>query len=175
MPAASALAKVALLAAVRAREGVAAQPKPNVLFILADDYGWANMGVLRRGEVTSMQAKLEMCTPNAEALIHEGILLDRHYAYKICSPSRSSLQSGRLALHVNSVNTGVTVVNASDHVSGAVGIPRNMTGMAQKLKSAGYKTHMVGKWDAGMATPEHTPLGRGYDSWVRYFQHANDY
>ena len=39
-----------------------------------------------------------------------------------------------------------------------------MTGVAQKLKAAGYVTHFTGKWDAGMATPAHTPAGRGYDS-----------
>ena len=50
-----------------------------------------------------------------------------------------------------------------------------MTGVAKKMKAGGYKTHMVGKWDAGMATPEHSPLGKGYDTWLGYFQHANDY
>ena len=50
-----------------------------------------------------------------------------------------------------------------------------MTTLAAKLRLGGYRTHMVGKWDAGMATPEHTPYGRGYDSWYGYYQHANDY
>ncbi|CAE7881312.1 ARSB, partial [Symbiodinium necroappetens] len=50
-----------------------------------------------------------------------------------------------------------------------------MTGLAEKMQDAGYRTHLVGKWDAGMATPLHTPLGKGYDSWLGYFQHANDY
>jgi len=50
-----------------------------------------------------------------------------------------------------------------------------MTGFAQKLQAGGYRTHMVGKWDAGMATPEHTPLGRGYETWLGYYQHSNDY
>ena len=49
------------------------------------------------------------------------------------------------------------------------------TGIASKLKEAGYRTAMVGKWDAGMATLEQTPYGRGYDEWFGYFQHANDY
>merc|ERR1712232_148713 len=60
-------------------------------------------------------------------------------------------------------------------VSGFAGIPRNMTGMAEHLKAAGYATHQVGKWDAGMATPDHTPQGRGYESSLGYFHHANDY
>ena len=50
-----------------------------------------------------------------------------------------------------------------------------MTGIATKLKAAGYATHHVGKWDAGMATPDHTPKGRGFDSSFGYFHHDNDY
>jgi len=52
-------------------------------------------------------------------------------------------------------------------------IPRNMTGIASVLKRAGYATHQVGKWDAGMATPSHTPQGRGYDTSLTYFSHGN--
>lgn len=62
----------------------------------------------------------EVQTPNMDSLVDNGILLERHYAYKICSPSRCSLQTGRLAVHVNTVNTGVTYWNPGDNVSGAV-------------------------------------------------------
>eukprot|EP00315_Gephyrocapsa_oceanica_P030513 CAMPEP_0185411444 /NCGR_PEP_ID=MMETSP1365-20130426/3578_1 /TAXON_ID=38817 /ORGANISM="Gephyrocapsa oceanica, Strain RCC1303" /LENGTH=673 /DNA_ID=CAMNT_0028014065 /DNA_START=21 /DNA_END=2042 /DNA_ORIENTATION=- len=153
---------------------------PHVLMILADDFGWANLGFHRRQPVNASspeeaQARIEAHTPTLDALIDEGVLLNRHYAYKICSPSRSSLQSGRLAVHVNVVNTSPTVRNASDPVSGYAGIPRNMTTLATKLREGGYVPHMVGKWDAGMATPEHTPHGRGYESWLGYYQHANEY
>jgi len=155
-----------------------AQAKPHVLFILADDYGWGNMGVHRRDAASTpeeQQGKVEVHTPNMDALIDEGILLERHYTYKICSPTRSSIQSGRLAVHVNPVNSAVTSRNYNDPVSGYAGIPRNMTGIAEKLRDGGYRTHIVGKWDAGMATPEHSPKGRGYESWYGYYQHANDY
>mmetsp|Transcript_31566 Transcript_31566/g.75636 ORF Transcript_31566/g.75636 Transcript_31566/m.75636 type:complete len:642 (+) Transcript_31566:51-1976(+) len=147
--------------------------KPHVVFILADDYGWSWLGHHARKETAGRAA--EVHTPHLDSLVDSGILLDRHYAYKICSPSRSSLQSGRLPTHVNIVNAGVTTLNASDPVSGFAGIPRNMTGLGEKMRLAGYRTHMVGKWDAGMATPQHTPLGRGYETWLGYFQHANDY
>lgn len=171
-----ALVKLSALAlAAACGQVVAASPqrKPHVLFILADDYGWANFGPHRRE--ASRQARLETHTPNIDSLVSEGVLLDRHYAYSICSPSRSSLQSGRLPVHVNIGNTGVTIANLSDPESGAAGIPRSMTGLATKLREGGYRTHMVGKWDAGMATPDHTPYGRGYESFVGYFQHANNY
>ena len=50
-----------------------------------------------------------------------------------------------------------------------------MTGVAEVMKRAGYKTHFAGKWDCGMATPRHTPRGRGYDTSLHYFHHMEDY
>ena len=50
-----------------------------------------------------------------------------------------------------------------------------MTGLGSKMKQAGYETHFIGKWDAGWATPEHTPLGRGFDSFLGFLQAENDY
>ena len=146
--------------------------RPHLVFALADDFGWANLGLHRQ---ESAQGLAEAQTPNLDALATDGITLSRHYAYKICSPSRSALQSGRLAVHVNTQNTAVSAHNPDDPVSGYAGIPRNMTCVANKLSEAGYRTHFVGKWDAGMATPRHTPQGRGYDTWYGYYQHSNDY
>jgi len=54
-----------------------------------------------------------------------------------------------------------------------MGVPRNMTGIGAKMKKAGYNTAFVGKWDVGMATPDHTPLGRGFDDNLIYFEHKN--
>lgn len=151
-------------------------PRPHVLLLLSDDYGWANFGIHNDGSGPhGKQLQAEISTPHLDRLAKEGVILDRHYAFRICSPSRSSLMSGRLAMHVNWVNTGITDFNPKDPVSGSGGIPRNMTGMASMLKGAGYKTHMIGKWDAGAATPDHTPWGRGFDNFVGYLQHANDY
>lgn len=50
-----------------------------------------------------------------------------------------------------------------------------MTGLAEHLRDAGYATHLVGKWDAGMATQYHAPKARGYDNFLGYWHHANDY
>jgi len=151
--------------------------KPHILFLLADDMGWANIGYHRRSSTTAdeKQGQLEVQTPAIDSLVDEGIILDRHYSYRICGPSRSALISGRLGAHVLAKNVAVTAQNKADPVSGFAGIPRNMTGMGSKVKEGGYKTHYVGKWDAGMATPHHTPRGRGFDNSFLYFQHANDY
>ncbi|XP_065179088.1 arylsulfatase B-like [Sycon ciliatum] len=147
----------------------AAGTKPHIIMLLVDDWGWANVGYHRETPTPEVQ------TPNFDSLCKQGLELDQHYAYKFCSPSRCSLMSGRLPIHVNMVNDGPDSNNPKDPVSGFQGIPRNMTGIASKMKAAGYVTHHVGKWDAGMATPDHTPIGRGFNTTFGYFHHFNDF
>ena len=67
------------------------------------------------------------------------------------------------------------VSNPKDPIGGYQGIPTEMTGMASILKSQGYSTNIIGKWDVGMATSNHHPRARGYDTWLGYWHHANDY
>ena len=147
----------------------AAGTKPHIVMMLVDDWGWANVGYHRDPPTK------EVVTPNIDSLVREGLELDQHYVFQVCSPSRSSLISGRLPIHVNDLNIDPDWYNPMDPVSGFSAIPRNMTGIGTKMKEAGYVTHQVGKWDAGMATKDHTPLGRGFDSSFGYFHHANDY
>ena len=158
-----------LVCAALSTLAVAQQTKPNLVFMLVDDWGWANVGYHRDPPTK------EVVTPNIDGLVKEGLELDQHYVYKFCSPSRSCLMSGRLPIHVNDKNAEPNIHNPDDPVSGFAGIPRNMTGLATKMKLAGYATHQVGKWDAGMATPDHTPKGRGFDTSFGYYHHANDY
>eukprot|EP01060_Flectonema_neradi_P024161 TRINITY_DN3276_c0_g1_i1.p1 TRINITY_DN3276_c0_g1~~TRINITY_DN3276_c0_g1_i1.p1 ORF type:complete len:548 (+),score=116.71 TRINITY_DN3276_c0_g1_i1:51-1646(+) len=133
---------------------------PHIFMVVVDDFGW--------GDVGYHGAKLssgESLTPTIDGLVKEGIELNRHYVHMMCTPTRSSFQSGRLPIHV------ITQLSSPCDENGA--IPRNMTGIAAQLKKAGYETHQVGKWDAGMATPHHTPQGRGYDTSLNYFGHGN--
>lgn len=73
------------------------------------------------------------------------------------------------------LNSALAAANTSDPVSGFAGIPRNMTALPAKLKTAGYATLQAGKWHLGLATPDHTPRGRGYDQSLSYLDGANDY
>jgi len=141
--------------------------KPHILHIVLDDLGWSEVGWhSTTGEVP---------TPHLSSLLQHGVELERHYAHKICSPSRCAVQTGRAPIHVNVQNLAPEVHNPEDPVGGFQGIPVNMTGVAQHLKGAGYRTALVGKWDVGMATAAHAPHARGFDSWLGYWHHANDY
>ena len=131
--------------------------KPHLVFFMADDLGWNNVG----------WHNPEMLTPHADALVKEGIELDRHYAYLYCSPSRSSLMTGRLPYHVQQVNRQNCNLGQGAH--------RNFTFISAKLKQAGYATHHVGKWHLGMATWGQIPQGRGFDSSLVYFEGAEDH
>ena len=142
---------------------------PHIVLILVDDWGYANVGYHRAPGFP------ETKTPNIDSLANTGVKLERFYTYKLCGPSRSSLQSGRIAMHVNYANNGHEYFNPADPVSGFASIPRNMTCVAEKLRDAGYRTVMTGKWDVGMATPRHMPMGRGYNESLFYYHHAVDY
>ena len=86
-------------------------PHPHIIHILADDYGWADIGYHRNNNNNNNQ---EVQTPTLDALKNSGIELDRFYVYKICSPSRSSIQTGRNPIHVNVQNVPPEVTNSKD-------------------------------------------------------------
>lgn len=109
-----------------------------------------------------------------DALAAEGVTLDRNYLFWYCSPSRSALQTGRNPIHVNVNNDDMSLFNAAEPTTGgAQGIARNFTGIGNKLSDAGYQTHFYGKWHVGLATPDHTPKGRGWEKHMIYFDGAN--
>jgi len=112
---------------------------PHIFFLLADDLGFANVGFARGAPSREVQ------TPHLDALAASGAVLTRSYVHKFCSPTRTSIQTGRAPIHVNVLNSDIMQHNAADPASGFQGAPRNMTGLATKLKTAGYATHMVGK------------------------------
>eukprot|EP01047_Picozoa_sp_COSAG01_P059984 COSAG01_NODE_7285_length_3271_cov_3.212484_1_plen_327_part_00 len=162
-----------MLAAVmmRATAEQAALTKPHIIFMLADDFGWHDIGFHNNSEVKS---------PTLDALAKSGLQLGRHYAYKVCCPTRSSFISGRLPIHVN--------VNNANGVAELNGVDIRMTTIAEKLKQGGYKTvrvsvltvhvsvltkllqHAAGKWHAGAHLYGQLPLQRGFDSFVGYLQ-----
>eukprot|EP00965_Chrysotila_dentata_P153469 5072632-Pleurochrysis_carterae.AAC.1 len=122
-----------------------------------DDLGWDNTGYRKRPDGFP---KNDILTPHIDALAKDGVIFMRHYAHMICTPSRASLFSGRLPMHVLDRFSHV----CADEVGG---VPLNMTTIAEKLtREGGYMAHLVGKWDAGARYREMLPVNRGYDSFL---------
>ena len=164
------------LLAATATAATPATTRPHILFVLVDDWGFSETGLHRNTTIgdTHVPATREVRTPNIDALARSGMILDRAYVYKCCSPTRSAVQSGRHPYHVNALNAAQEISNPLDPIGGFAGIPTEMTGVAEKMGFNGYQTHGFGKWDAGMATKKHTPRSRGYDTFLGYWHHDND-
>jgi arylsulfatase B len=148
-PAYALLFGVACLAAAGATTSTG--PRPHLLYILADDFGWADADWHRPADWN------EAATPNMMKELETGIELDNMYAFKFCAPTRSSIQSGRNPIHVNVQNYQPVVWDSADKsrdvVSGYAGIPTKMTGMSRVLKDAGYVRHRLHRCFAGCSRP----------------------
>ena len=131
--------------------------KPNIVFVLVDDWGFADVG-FRNPDIK---------TPNFDTLANTGLTLNRHYVFKYCSPSRASFLTGRWPHHAHQWNI--------DPPSAAVGLNINMTALPAKLKQAGYSTHMVGKWHEGFFSKEYLPVNRGFDTSSGFLAGSEDH
>ena len=149
---------VALLLLVANSALVTAQPtKPNIVFVLVDDWGFSDVG-FRNPDVK---------TPNFDMLASTGLVLDRHYVFKYCFPSRASFLTGRWPHHVHQWNI--------DPPGVPLGLNINMTTLPAKLKQVGYSTHIVGKWHEGFFSEEYLPVNRGFDTSSGFLTGAEDH
>jgi arylsulfatase A-like enzyme len=140
----------------------AATPRPNFLFILADDLGWADLGCYGRDDVA---------TPNLDALARAGMKFDQAYANScVCSATRVGLITGRYQYRLR--------VGLDEPLGGkTVGLEPGTPTFPAALKAAGYQTSLVGKWHLGMED-KNSPLRHGYQHFwgirgggVDYFTH----
>jgi arylsulfatase A-like enzyme len=120
--------------------------KPNIVIILADDLGNADLGY--RGS--------DIRTPNIDKLASEGVRAESFYGMPVCTPSRAQLMTGRYAMRYGLQ----TLVIFPSH---AYGLPTDERTLAQALKDVGYETAMVGKWHLGHADKKFWPQNRGFD------------
>ena len=126
---------------------------PNVIILLADDLGWADVGF--HGS--------DIETPNIDRLAKEGMRLERFYVMPICTPTRSALMTGRDPIKLGMANAGIMPWN-----DGGVSLDEHF--MPESFKAAGYDTAMIGKWHLGHTIEQHTPNARGFD---HFYGHLN--
>ncbi len=118
---------------------------PNVIFILADDLGYGDIGCFGQKIIA---------TPHIDRLATEGVRLTQHYAGStVCAPSRCALMTGK---HV-----GHTSIRGNQPV-GQLIKPEETT-LAEVFKQAGYATGIIGKWGMGNKPPNDDPLKNGFD------------
>ncbi|XP_054933106.1 arylsulfatase B-like isoform X1 [Dermacentor andersoni] len=132
---------------------------PHIVFILADDLGWADV---------SMHGSPQIPTPNIDALACTGMALNNYYVQPLCSPSRAALLSGLYAIH-----TGFQESAILPGVPAALSL--NVKIMPEYLKDLGYETHMLGKWHIGYQSLNYTPTFRGFDSFCGIHTGPDDY
>ena len=135
-------------ASAQARTARAADERPNILVILADDLGYRDVG---------FQGATEIETPHLDRIAAAGVVFSNGYvAYPLCVPSRAALMSGRYPARFG------------------YELPLSERTFAAYLQEAGYRTGIVGKWHLGTA-PVHHPLNRGFDYFYGFTGGGHDY
>lgn len=151
-----------LLAQAAAPQGAAVPGRrPNIIFILADDLGYGDVGVLfqnaRQGH------KPAFSTPNLDAMAAQGMLLRQHYTgAPVCAPARASLLTGQHQGHCPIRDNEFDWPLPEMHTLGSV------------LQQAGYHTGIIGKWGLAGKTedPPAHPLRRGFDDFFGFLEHG---
>jgi hypothetical protein len=103
---------------------------PNIVFFLVDDWGYNDVGFRSN--------YMSWTTPTIDAYVKEGVTLTNYFTHYYCTPSRGALMTGRYAHRLGLID-----------VAKNCELPLTEVTMAQELKSAGYSTYMVGKWNLG--------------------------
>lgn len=138
------------------------KPRPNIILIYADDLGYGDIGPFGQRYIK---------TPNLDKMAASGVRFTNFYASApVCAPSRASLMTG--------MHQGHAVIrgNNSDKGERVPLRPEDVT-IAEVLKTAGYRTGVVGKWGLGEAGTTGMPTKKGFDYFFGYLNqtHAHDY
>ena len=140
-----------------------ASPRPNIVYIVADDLGWKDVGF--HGS--------DIKTPSIDKLANEGARLEQFYVQPMCTPTRAALMTGRYPFRYGLQTLVIPT-------PGKYGLPTDEWLLPQALKEAGYRTVMVGKWHLGHADRKYWPRQRGFDyhygavlGEIDYYTHAS--
>ncbi len=131
--------------------------KPNILFIMADDVGWFNIGAYHRGMMAGR-------TPNLDRLASEGMMFTDYYAEASCTAGRANFITGQLP-----IRTGLTTVGQA---GATIGMPAQAPTIATALRAQGYATGQFGKNHFGDRN-EHLPTVHGFEEFWDYLYHLD--
>ncbi|MGV3502096.1 MAG: sulfatase-like hydrolase/transferase [Adhaeribacter sp.] len=163
------MAGLLLAAPAQSQKNAAPKKKPNIIFILTDDLGYGDLGVLFQQQRRKANQRHEpwAATPYLDQMAAQGAVLSHHYcAAPVCAPSRASFLSGLSQGHANVRDNQFDKALENNH------------NVATVLRQAGYATAAIGKWGlqgGGKGTddwPAH-PLNRGFDYYLGYMRHGD--
>jgi arylsulfatase len=133
---------------------------PNIIFILADDLGYAEVGAYGQSKIK---------TPNIDRLAADGILFRQHYSGSpVCAPSRGTLLTGKHTGHAYVRDNFEMGGWGPDEPEGQLPLPSSEVTVAELLRDAGYATSIVGKWGLGGPESEGHPNNQGFDHFYGY-------
>src|SRR5205814_2712657 len=121
--------------------------KPNIVYIVADDLGWKDVG---------FNGCTDIKTPNLDKLAAEGAKLTQFYVQPMCTPTRAALMTGRYPFRYGLQTAVIPSVSS-------YGLDTSEWLMPQALQEAGYETAIIGKWHLGHADRKYWPKQRGFD------------
>lgn len=138
--------------------------RPNVVFILADDMGYADL--------SSYGAK-NVKTPNIDRLAQQGVRFTQFYSNgPECTPTRTALLTGRYPHRVGGLECAIGVGNVGRYddairlaAQHELGLPANLSVLPSALNQQGYRSAIVGKWHLGYE-PKFNPLEHGFESFI---------
>jgi len=144
-----------------AKEG--GQGKPNVIVIISDDQGYADVGY---------HGCKDIPTPNIDSIAASGVQFTNGYvSCPVCSPTRAGVMTGRYQQRFgHEFNTGPPPGSIDDKI----GLPTTQITLADMMKKAGYVTGAVGKWHLGMR-PKFHPFERGFDEFFGFLHGGHPY
>ena len=155
--------------------------RPNIVFILADDLGWNEVG---------FNNKNNKLTPNIDKLRNEGVSLTQFYVHAVCAPSRAALLTGRYPFrtwadwrsedfgkpsYLEKLGLELSKNDDGEETRRIHGLAPEERTIAEALKEQGYFTSISGKWGCGEWLPGHLPMGQGFMHQYGHYAWGIDY